>query len=130
LLLFTRSMNKSLSIHFSLLLVAALGIGASGCSSTTGPTGCQVITGNTTTLFPAAGGSASISVGTSSTCAWGAVSNAEFLTINQGASGAGNGTIVFTVAPNTGPQRTGSVTVTDSNNAYADTTITITQNAP
>jgi hypothetical protein len=37
---------------------------------------------------------------------------------------------MFTVAPNTGAQRTGSLTVTDSNNAYPDTVITITQSAP
>ena len=61
---------------------------------------------------------------------WGAVSNASFLTITQGASGAGNGSIAFSVAPNSGSQRTAVITVTDTNPAFVDTTVSITQSAP
>lgn len=92
-------------------------------SSTTGPSGCQIITGMTTTTFPASGGTASISVTTPSSCTWTATSNASFLTITQGASGAGNGTVQFAVAQNTGPVRTATLTITG-------TAITITQQAP
>lgn len=112
------------------ITIAAAALGA-GCKSTTSPSdGCTVITGNTMTTFSALGGSSSISVSTSASCTWGATSNAEFITINEGSSGSGNGTIVFSVAPNLGPQRTGSVTVTDTNDAFPDTVITITQLAP
>jgi hypothetical protein len=93
------------------LLLAAAACGDDSKSST-GPTGCQIITGVTTTTFPASGGSASITVGTSSSCAWTAVSSASFLTVSQGASGSGDGTVVFTLAPNTGPQRTATLTIT------------------
>jgi hypothetical protein len=58
------------------------------------------------------------------------VSNAAFLTITQGASGSGNGTIVFAVASNPGAQRTGTITVTDTVVNVADTVITITQSGP
>src|SRR5258708_4110321 len=57
-------------------------------------------------------------------------SNAAFLTVTQGASGAGDGTIQFSVAPNTGPQRTAALTVTDTAFNVADTVVTITQSAP
>jgi hypothetical protein len=77
----------------------------------------------TTTTFAAAGGSASISVSTTASCAWTAVSSNAFLTVTQGASGSGDGVVQFTVAPNTGPQRTATLTITG-------TAITITQQAP
>src|SRR3954470_8353501 len=91
-------------------LIAATG--CSGNSSTTGPSGCQIITGTTTTAFPASGGSASISVTTPSSCTWTATSSASFLTVSQGASGSGNGTVQFAVAPNTGAARTATLTIT------------------
>jgi hypothetical protein len=125
-------MKRFLSSHLSrrtrvafsagLLLVAM----ACGGSSTTSPStgGCQFITGTTTTTFPAAGGSASISVSPRGTnCTWTAVSSAPFLTITQGASGTGEGTVQFTVAANTGAERTATLTITG-------TAIVITQRAP
>jgi hypothetical protein len=109
-----------ITMHFSHRMLAAvsaallLTVAACGndSNSSTGPTGCQIITGVTTTTFPASGGSASISVGTSNSCAWTAVSSASFLTVSQGASGSGDGTVQFTLAPNTGPQRTATLTIT------------------
>jgi len=104
------------------LLLAAVGCGDD--SSSTAPGGCQIITGTTTTTFSAAGGSSSISISVrGSNCAWTAVSSAAFLTVTQGASGVGDGVVQFTVAPNTGPARTATLTITG-------TAITITQSAP
>ena len=108
-----------------MLSAVALVLSAAACSdknssSTTGPTGCQIITGVTTTTFPASGGSASISVTTPNSCTWAATSSASFLTVVQGASGAGNGTVQFAVAANTGAARTATLTITG-------TAITITQ---
>jgi hypothetical protein len=104
------------------LLLTATACGSSSDSSTS-PSSCQIITGVTTTTFPAAGGSASISVTTSPSCTWTAVSSAAFLTVNQGASGSGNGTVQFAVAANTGVQRVATLTITG-------TAILITQLAP
>jgi len=59
-------------------------------------------------------------VTTPNSCTWTAASNASFLTIMQGASGAGNGTVQFGLAANTGPARTAILTITGTN-------ITITQ---
>src|SRR5439155_20153657 len=69
------------------------------------------------------GGSGSISVTAPTGCAWTATSGASFVSITQGATGSGNGTVQFAVAPNTGAARTAAVTITG-------TTITITQAAP
>jgi hypothetical protein len=116
----TIALRSQLIIGVGILLVA-LGCGDSN-SSITSP-GCQIITGVTTTTFPASGGTASISVTTPSNCAWTAVSSAPFLTVTQGASGSGDGAVQFSVAANTGPVRTATLTITG-------TAITITQTAP
>ncbi len=70
--------------------------------------------------FAAAGGAGSVNVTTQTGCAWTAASNAAWITINSGASGNGNGTVNFTVAANTGAQRTGTLTI-------AGQTFTVTQ---
>jgi hypothetical protein len=44
-------------------------------------------------------------------CSWTATSNAAWLTITSGSSGNGNGNIAFTIAANTGPARTGTLTI-------------------
>jgi hypothetical protein len=56
-------------------------------------------------------------------CGWTATSNASWLTINQGSSGSGNGTVAFAIAANTGAHRTGTLTV-------AGQAFTVTQAAP
>jgi hypothetical protein len=107
---------------FILPLVALLV--ASGCggnpSPTAPPPSCTFVVGQTTTAFGATGGTASVSVSAGSGCAWTAVSSVSFISIAQGATGSGNGTVSFTVASNTGGQRTGTLTVDG-------TAITITQ---
>ena len=44
-------------------------------------------------------------------CTWTATSNASWLTITSGSSGNGNGNINFNIAANTGPARTGTLTI-------------------
>lgn len=62
--------------------------------------------------FDPAGGNGSLAVTAAAGCTWTATSNAAFITINSGASGMSNGTVNFTVAPNTGTSaRTGTLTV-------------------
>jgi len=55
-----------------------------------------------------------------STCAWTATSNATWLTITTGASGTGNGTVLYSIAANTGVARTGTMTI-------AGQTVTVSQ---
>ena len=71
--------------------------------------------------FSASGSNGIVNVSSSSgSCGWTAQSNAPWITVTSGASGAGSGTVGFTVAANTGPQRTGTITV-------ARQTFTVTQ---
>ena len=56
---------------------------------------------------------ASVSVTAPAGCAWTAASNASWITVTGGASGSGNGTVTYNVAPYTGKpkNRNGSMTI-------------------
>ncbi|HEX6622968.1 MAG TPA: M36 family metallopeptidase [Pyrinomonadaceae bacterium] len=82
---------------------------------------CTYSINPTSASYAAAGGSGTVSVTTSTGCAWTAVSNASFITVTGGASGSGNGTVSYSVAANTGTaSRNGTVTI-------AGLTFTVTQ---
>jgi hypothetical protein len=73
---------------------------------------CAANISPTSQNVPAAGGSGiSVTVSAGATCQWSATSGATWITINSGATGTGNGTVVFSVAPNTGAQRTGTLSI-------------------
>lgn len=57
------------------------------------------------------GGGTVLVIVTGGQCTWTASSTADWITITAGATGAGNGFVQFLVAPNTGPQRTGTLTI-------------------
>ena len=66
----------------------------------------------TSASFGSAGGSASVGVTSSNGCSWSATSNVGWITITAGGSGSGNGTVSYTVAPNTSSSSlTGTVTI-------------------
>ncbi|MGH9935351.1 MAG: hypothetical protein ACREAM_03840, partial [Blastocatellia bacterium] len=76
----------------------------------------------TSASFPGAGGDGAINVSaTVNACAWTAtiVNGAGWITLGS-SGGVGNGPLSYTVAPNTGPQRTGTMTI-------AGRTFTVTQ---
>lgn len=83
---------------------------------------CPFQLGSTAAAIAAAGGPQSVTVTTPGGCAWTAVSLASWITVTSGASGNGSGTVNFTVAPNTGPERTGTLTI-------AGQSFTVVQNA-
>ena len=64
-----------------------------------------------TTKIGRPGGAGAITVSTSSGCAWTASSNNSWITVTTGASGSGNGSVTFLVAPNVGKDRKGTLTV-------------------
>ena len=73
---------------------------------------CTMSLGDTSETFSNAGGSGTIPVRASSaTCSWTAASDANWITIRSGASGSGNGTVAFDVAPGSGTPRTGTILV-------------------
>jgi hypothetical protein len=74
----------------------------SGCSFSIEPTSVSV---------PAGGEAVTVSVTTSSGCAWTATSNAPWLTVTSGASGTGSGVVQFSVASTGGGPRSGTLTI-------------------
>jgi subtilase family serine protease len=62
---------------------------------------CAVTLGASSVTLPAKGGSKTVKVKTAADCTWTAVSNDPFITITDGASGTGSGTVRFSVAGNT-----------------------------
>lgn len=89
----------------------------SGCSTVpgTGPTTCTPAFLPASANFRHPGGTASISVKLAGSCSWTATSNLPWVTIQSGASGTGNGTVVINVAPNSGVQRIGQISIAGQN---------------
>jgi glucose/arabinose dehydrogenase len=76
------------------------------------PAACSYTLSPTSKYFTSAGGTGSVSMTTTTGCAWTAVSNASWITITAGASGTGNGTVSYSVEVNTtGAMRTGTITI-------------------
>jgi len=83
---------------------------------------CTFTVKPTSASFTAIGGGGSITVTTAAGCAWTATENQSWITIASGGQGTGNGTVMYTVAPNSsGKDRTAAITV-----AGVDVTITET----
>jgi hypothetical protein len=107
--------------------VAAVGPGGRGRSAPSNTfvfetgTCAYDVTPNTRPV-PVGGGNSTFSVATASTCAWTAVSQSSWITVTNGSSGAGNGTVSFTAAANSGSARTGTILVAGEN-------VTVTQPA-
>jgi glucose/arabinose dehydrogenase len=83
---------------------------------------CSFAIAPTSASFPAAGGGGSVTVTAGGGCGWTAVSNAPWIVVTGGASGAGTGTVTYTVARFVERPRirTGSITI-------AGRTFTVTQ---
>jgi uncharacterized protein (TIGR03437 family) len=81
-------------------------------SLTLAPAGCAFALSPTSRLFDAGAQTGSFNVTAGPGCTWMATSNAAWVTISSGASGAGNGMVAFGLDANTGAAtRTGAITV-------------------
>jgi glucose/sorbosone dehydrogenase len=76
-------------------------------------TPCTYAIAPTRVTVASGGGGGSVTVTAGAGCAWNAVSNAAWITVTSGASGTGNGTVLYSVAPYTGrpKNRNGSMTI-------------------
>jgi hypothetical protein len=109
----------------ALALVALVATGCSKDTPATPTTTCSfAVAQPSLSTFPPEGGTgtAAVTITAGTSCTWTAASNASFITITQGSTGTANGTVGFTVAANSGAERTGTL-------AIAGTTTTITQRA-
>ncbi len=80
---------------------------------TTSTTACDFALSPTAQSFPAAGGSGSFAISMPAACSWTAVSSSSFLTVTSAASGNGDAGVQFTVSPNFGGPRSGSIEVSN-----------------
>ena len=74
---------------------------------------CSFTLSTAAVTIPAAGSASSVDVAGDASCSWTAVPQQDWIAITSGASGMGNGTVQFTVAPNAGPARTGQIVIGD-----------------
>ena len=102
------------------LLVTALSAGvalaAAACSKSdtapsSGASSCSVTLGSVTTSVGSSATTGTLPVTAASTCSWTAVSSASFLTVTSGATGTGNGSVGYSIAANTGADRSASIAV-------------------
>lgn len=84
------------------------------------PGPCSSVVTPTTVNAPSQPSNVVITV--TSNCNWSAVSNAPFITVASGGSGAGNGTVTLAIASNPGGARSGTATI-------AGTIVTVNQSA-
>jgi photosystem II stability/assembly factor-like uncharacterized protein len=84
-------------------------------------TSCTYSLGSEGQSFASHGGSGSFSVSTSAGCEWSAATDEEWITTTS--SGSGNGIVEYTVASNSGSDRSGTITV-------GEQTFTVSQQAP
>lgn len=73
--------------------------------------GCAVSVEPLSQSVPAGASTGSISVRSNPSCAWSASSNTSWLSISSGGSGAGDAQVQFAAAANTGPARSGTLTI-------------------
>lgn len=70
---------------------------------------CTYALGTLSQAFISAGDTGFVDVQAQAGCTYSSISNNDFITITSGASGAGSGTVTFTVAANLGAARTGTL---------------------
>ena len=85
-------------------------------------TACVTSLSSAGQTIPGSGGTGSFNVTAGGSCNWTAVPSDSWVTITSGASGSGNGTVNFSVASNSGPQRSTTIIV-------GGKVFTVTQNA-
>jgi hypothetical protein len=71
--------------------------------------GCSIAFSPTSVTIPAGGAPGSFNVSTDATCDWTPRTDDDWITISSPGKRFGNGTVTFTVAPNTGPARSGAI---------------------
>ena len=103
------------SVTFS--VAATTGPGRSGTLTIAGRTftvnqgqGCTFSLSPASASAPVTGGSGTFDVRAPDGCGWAAASNANWLTVTEGATGNGNGTVHYAAAANTGAPRNGVIT--------------------
>ena len=105
----TGTLNPGATYYWAIGARNSLGANISPVQSFT--VGCINTLTLTSAIAPSSGGTGTIPVTAPAGCAWTAVSNAAWITIVSGSSGSGDGSVVYSVAVDTGVQRSGTIMV-------------------
>jgi uncharacterized protein (TIGR03437 family) len=90
----------------------SISVGGTAFQVTQEATACNLNISSSALEVPSSGGTGSFEVDVISGCSWTAVSSVPWITFTSTASGGGDATLSFSVAPNTTPGlRTGTITV-------------------
>jgi hypothetical protein len=95
---------------------AAYGCGSSAVTSVAGPSAarCQLSMTDTSSTFPPAGGTGSVSISVARECAWSAASQGGWIEITSAKEGQGDGTVAYRVVANGDPvTRRGAIVAGD-----------------
>jgi WD40 repeat protein len=85
-----------------------------------GDPSCTYTVSNNGTSFSPPGGSGTLGVSTATACGWGVKSNADWITITDIKGDSGPTGVTYSVAPNSGPPRSGTISI-------AGQTVTVNQ---
>jgi subtilisin-like proprotein convertase family protein len=80
---------------------------------TTSTTACDYTLNPSTQAFPTTGGNGTFSISMATGCSWTAVSSSPFVSVTSAAAGDASGSVSFSVQPNFGGPRTGTITVSN-----------------
>lgn len=99
------------TVLLALVAPAAIGCGGGG-GSPPPPPPCEYALSASSFSVSEAGGTSTVAVSTRSGCPWSAASDSAWITVTAGASGRGDGTVQYSVAPNpSSSPRSGSLTI-------------------
>lgn len=107
----TVASNSGAARNGRLTVATSAGSGSTDFLQAGGPTSCSYSVNPTNFNVIPAGGTVVANVTAPTGCTWTAASNANFITINSGTSGNGNGSVSLQVANNTGSARNGTARV-------------------
>ena len=96
------SSGPQLPVQHAVVVAYAGSCGGSTCTYSISPTSRG---------FPVGGGNGTFSVVTQAGCSWTAVEDWSWITVTAGSGGIGPGTVSYSVAPNTGGARVGTIAV-------------------
>jgi hypothetical protein len=84
-------------------------INQEGVTPTPTPQNCLFLISPSTQEFTSAGGTGTVTVSGQAGCPYASLNELSYLTLDSGAEGSGSGTVTFTVSPNSGTARTGTI---------------------
>ncbi len=93
------------------ILANSFAAGESGAYTLALTQNCSYSLNQISQSFSAAGGTGTVNVITGTDCAWSSLSNVPWITTFTNGNGMGNGTVTFSVAANTGSNRSGTITI-------------------